>query len=370
MFADELEIMQRSARALIEELSPVGALRELRNVGNDRGFDSHFWQKATELGWGGVIIPEDLGGVGLGHVGAGILARELGREAALSPFLSTAVLGTTALLLSEQTPSRDQLLEQIAAGSTLVAVAIEALGAATAQVVYQHDSEGYTLSGQHKAVIDGHVADALIVRAEPALGQGETLVFLVDADAEGLAVSPRPLVDGRRLGDLTFNKVRVGEGALLSTSLSIDAYVECVLDAGRANLAARLSGMAEEAFARTVAFLKERVQFGRHIGSFQALQHRAALMHCEIEDAWSASLKALRAIDEGLPEKAFLVAVAKAKAGEVACRVTAECLQLHGGVGMTDEFDIGLYLKASRIDAELLGNVTFHADRVASHLGY
>lgn len=370
MLADELDIMQSSARALIEEHSPIGMLRKLRRAGNSTGFDPQFWQKAIDLGWGGVLIPEEFGGVGLGHVGAGLLARELGREAVLSPFLSTAVLGAWALLQSRQTPQRDALLEKIAAGQTLVAVALEANDVTDSRIVYHTSPDGYVLSGQLEAVIDGQAANAIIVCAEPLDGQKERLLFLVNTDVQGLSAKSRMLVDGRRLGDINFDKVEVPESARIFTLQPTETFIEYVLDAGRANQAARLSGMAEEAFSRTLAFMKERVQFGRAIGSFQSLQHRAALMHCEIEDAWSASLKALQSIDLDLTERAFHVAVAKAKASEVACNVIAECLQLHGGVGMTDEFDIGLYLKASRVDAELLGSVTFHADRIARHLGY
>ena len=213
-------------------------------------------------------------------------------------------------------------------------------------------------------VLDGHVADAFLVVSRQFAGT--PALFLVEADAPGLTRDARTLVDNRRVASVSLERVKVAADAVLGGAALIDA----TLDVGRAVVAAALCGVAEEAFARTTSYLKERKQFDRRIGSFQALQHRAAQMHIDIENSWSATLKALQALDAGAPSAAFDVAVAKAKASRTACAATAECLQMHGGIGMTDEFDIGLFLKRARVDSVLFGDAAFHADRVATMLGY
>ena len=196
---------------------------------------------------------------------------------------------------------------------------------------------------------------------------GEATYFLVGADAKGLARDRRTLVDSRRVATLHLDGVSLdGDAAIAGGAGAIEA----TLDAGRAVVAAALCGVAEEAFARTMSYLKDRRQFDRRIGSFQALQHRAARMHIDIENAWSATLKALESLATNANSVALDVAVAKAKASETACAATAECLQMHGGIGMTDEFDIGLFLKRARVDSVAFGDAAFHADRVATMLGY
>ena len=204
----------------------------------------------------------------------------------------------------------------------------------------------------------------MLIAAEP---EGEAALFLAKADAPGLSRDGRTLVDRRRVASVRLDGVSTGADARLEAGA---ATIEEIVDIGRAVVAAALCGVAEDAFARTARYLKERRQFDRRIGSFQALQHRAARMHIEIENAWSATLKAMQSIETRANSAALDVAIAKAKASETACAATAECLQMHGGIGMTDEFDIGLFLKRPRVNSVLFGDATLHADRVATMLGY
>ena len=225
--------------------------------------------------------------------------------------------------------------------------------------------EDWLVTAAKHFVLDGHVADAFLV--ESRRFEGAPALFLVEADASGLTRDARTLVDNRRVASVA---PRAACNCRRTPCSAASRLIEATLDVGRAVVAAALCGVAEEAFARTMSYLKERKQFDRRIGSFQALQHRAAKMHIEIENSWSATLKALQALDADAPSAAFDVAVAKAKASQTACEATAECLQMHGGIGMTDEFDIGLFLKRARVDSVLFGDAAFHADRVAMLLGY
>jgi alkylation response protein AidB-like acyl-CoA dehydrogenase len=356
---EDQRLLMESARGAVAEHAPISQYRALRELQGE-GFSRTFWKLCGEMGWSGVGVCETQGGSGFGIVGAGLVAREMARQLVLSPYLSTAVLAATAL--AEGSPAQQgQWLPRIAAAEAIVTLAHEE-PAGGEPVSAQRGSGGFRLTGDKHFALDGHAADAFLVSAR--LEDAATL-FVVEAGAPGVSRQTRILVDGRRVASLRFKAVEVAETAQLP-----GAKLERTLDAGRAVLAASLCGVAEEALRRTLDYLKQRRQFDRHIGSFQALQHRAGLAHIAVENAWSASLVALQALDARAPSAAFDVAVAKSKASRTAEDVTAECLQMHGGVGMTDAFDIGLYLKRARVEGTLLGDAAFHADRVATMLGY
>jgi len=363
---EDQRLLMDSARAAVAAHAPIAEYRKLREPQGE-GFSREFWKLAADMGWSGVLAPEAHGGAGFGVVGAGLVAREMARTLSLSPFLSTAVLAATALAEGGSDAQKDAWLPRIASAQTVVALALDegprpvaGLYATTAR----REGAGFRLDGEKHFVLDGHVAEALIVAATI---EGVPALFLVQADAPGVSKQPRILVDGRRVASVKFDGVVMSEAALLpGRALALDR----TLDVARAVVAASLCGVAEEALRRTLDYLKERRQFDRRIGSFQALQHRAALAHVAVENAWSATLQALQALDARANHAAFDVAVAKSKASRTAEEVTAECLQMHGGVGMTDAFDIGLYLKRARVEATLFGDAAFHADRVAAMLGY
>jgi alkylation response protein AidB-like acyl-CoA dehydrogenase len=357
-------LLMDSARAAIAERAPISEYRRLREPQGE-GFSRPFWALCGEMGWSGVLVPEAHGGTAFGIVGAGLVAREMARTLAPSPFFSTAVLAALALAEGGSPAQQEAWLPRIAGSQAIVALACdEGPRPGPGQTTAHREGASFRLSGEKHFVLDGHVAEAFLVAAHIGDAQG---LFLVGAEEPGIARHTRILVDGRRTASVTFDNVRLAEAALLpGRALAL----ERTLDVGRAVLAAALCGVAEEAFRRTLQYLKERRQFERRIGSFQALQHRAGLAHIAVENAWSASLQALQALDAHSPTAAFDVAVAKSKASRTAEEVTAECLQMHGGVGMTDAFDIGLYLKRARVDATLFGDAAFHADRVATMLNY
>jgi alkylation response protein AidB-like acyl-CoA dehydrogenase len=365
--SEEQRLLRDAAKAAIADKAPIALWRKLRGDADDAGYSRDFWRECAGMGWAGILIPEAYGGLDFGLAGAGLIAREMGRTLAASPFLSTAVMAARAIAEGGSEAQKSLWLKKIATGDAVVAIAIDEGARHDPSLLAASVIEaamGWRLNGEKTCVLDGAAADAMLVAARMS---GEHSLYLVEGGAAGLSRAARTLVDGRRVATLRLDNVNIATDARLGGGT---ALIDGVLDAGRGVLAASLCGVAEEAFDRTLAYLKQRRQFDRTIGSFQALQHRVAAMHVGIENAWSATLKALQALDAKAPNAALQIAMAKAKAGDTARAATGECLQLHGGIGMTDEFDIGLFLKKARVDAELLGDPAFQADRVAAMLGY
>jgi acyl-CoA dehydrogenase len=367
VLAEEQRLLRDSARAAIAAKSPIALWRKLRAENDEAGYSRDFWRACAEAGWAGVLIPEAYGGLDFGLVGAGLIAREMARTLAASPFLSTAIMAASALKNGGSEARKQTWLARIVAGAAVISAAIDESARhdpTRIETTATRTPRGWRLDGGKIGALDGAVADAFLVAAK---AEGEVGLYLVEARASGLSCVGRTLVDGRRVAALRFENVAAPADAKLCGG---GALIAQVLDVARGALAASLCGIAEEAFARTLDYLKQRKQFDRTIGSFQALQHRVAVMHVSVENAWSATLKALQALDSGSADAPLQIAMAKAKAGETGRTVAAECLQLHGGIGMTDEFDIGLFLKKARVDAELFGDPAYHADRVATMLGY
>ena len=370
---DEQRMLQDSARAFISENAPVAHLRALRDGRDDTGFSRDLWRKFAEMGFSGILIPEGQGGSGLGVVEAGVIAEELGRTLAPSPFLSTAVLAAAAIRRGGNAAQQAALLPKIAAAERVVALALDEgvkhrPGAIATKAV--RDGAGYRIDGDKTLVVDGHVADTLIVAARVA-GDGDPVaLFLVDAKAPGVALERTVMVDAHNAARVRLTGVRVAGDALLGSVEGGAALLEEVLDIGRAVLASELLGIADEVFARTLTYLKERKQFGRIIGEFQALQHRASELFCDIEMTRAIVIRALQAVDEDPVKARDLVSAAKARACTTANRAVQEGVQMHGGMGMTDQFDIGLFMKRARVVQELLGDAHFHADRHATLNAY
>jgi acyl-CoA dehydrogenase len=367
VLTEEQRLLRDSARAAIAAKAPIALWRKLRAENEEAGYSSSFWRDCAEAGWAGILIPEAYGGLDFGLVGAGLVAREMGRTLAASPFVSTAVMAASALKSGGSEAQKQHWLARIASGEAVISVAIDE-GArhdpTRIDTTVTRTPHGWRLDGGKIGALDGAVADAFLVAAK---AEGEVGLYLMEAQASGLSRVGKALVDGRRVATLRFVNVATPAEAKLAGGV---ALIEQVLDAARGVIAASLCGVAEEAFGRTLDYLKQRKQFDRTIGSFQALQHRVAIMHVDIENAWSATLKALQASDAKSGDASLQIAMAKAKASETGRAAAAECLQLHGGIGMTDEFDIGLFMKKARVDAELLGDPAYHADRVATMLGY
>ena len=374
---EEQQLLQDSARKLLDLRSPVSAARALRDNADESGFSRELWSEVAELGWSGILVPEALGGVDLGYVAAGIIAEQCGRTLAALPFLSTAVTAVSALLQGGTAQQQQSLLPRIAAGECLVALAIDersrhAPQSISSAVVAQ--SDGYRLSGRKIFVLDGHVADYLIVSARltgTASGTGgPTALFLVESGSPGVEIERTCTIDGRNAADVRLSDVRLTDEHRLSRDRTGQQLLDSVLDAARALLAAELVGIARECLHRTSQYLCQRKQFGKKLAEFQALQHRLAHLFCEVELAVSIAHAACGAIQENHEDSSTLVSAAKAKCGEVATLAASEALQMHGGIGMTDELDIGLFVKRARSAGETYGDVAFHRDRVARSYGF
>ena len=371
---DEQIMFRDAARRFAAERASVAELRRLRDTHDATGFSREVWKEMADMGWAGVLVPEEFGGAGFGYVGAGLLAQETGRNLSATPLLSTAVLGVTALLRST-VAHQQSLLPQVAAGDLLLALAVdEHTRHAPFSVATRATNSGgtYRLDGRKTHVLDGHVADRLIVSARVSGDAGSVdgiALFLVDAAAAGVTITRAEKVDSRNTATVRLHDVAIRAEDVLITEGG-GAVLDAVLDAGRGMLAAELLGIAEESFERTLVYLREREQFGVRIGTFQALQHRAAHLFCEIELVRSVVLRALGALDAQEENAAQLVCAAKGKAGEVAKLATNEAVQMHGGIGMTDEFDIGFFMKRARAAAETFGDQYYHGDRFAQLAGY
>lgn len=376
VLTEEQTMLRDSARGLLADKAPVAHLRQLRDEQSPDGLSRALRQTFAEMGFAGLLVPEAFGGSGLGMVEAGVVIEEIGRNLTPSPFLATAVIAAAALTHGGSAAQQQAYLPAIAAGSLLATLAIDegakhrplhtALQATRA-------GNGFRLSGSKALVLDGHIADLVIVAARSAGNPGERdglTLFLVDAKANGLTIERTAMLDYHNAARLEFDNVEVTSDAVLGALDHGAALLERVLDIGRVAVASELLGVAEGVFARTVAYLKERKQFGRLIGEFQALQHRAAHLYVEIEITRAALLKAAQALDSDPERAAALVAVAKAKAGSTATLAVQEGVQMHGGMGMTDAFDIGFFMKRARVCQELFGDSNYHAEQLARLKGY
>jgi alkylation response protein AidB-like acyl-CoA dehydrogenase len=368
---DEQTMLRDNARGFLAKNAPIAHLRALRDKRDADGFSRALWKNFVEMGWAGILVPQDYGGLGLGHVEAGVVMEELGRTLTPSPFLSTAALAATAISRGGTDKQKEEFLPKIVAGELIATLAIDETAKhhpdQTAMTATRAGN-GFRLSGAKTFVIDGHVANLLIVAARTsgkASDTGGLTLFIVDAKAPGVRAERTATVDTHNAARITFDDVGAGADTVLGKVDGAWDVLEGVLNVGRAAVAAEMVGASEEAFARTVAYLKERKQFGKAIGEFQALQHRAAHLYCELEVTRAAVLKALQTLDESYDRAGAIVSVAKARAGLSATLAVQEAVQMHGGIGMTDEFDIGLFMKRVRVCQELFGDSNFHADRLA-----
>jgi alkylation response protein AidB-like acyl-CoA dehydrogenase len=321
-------------------------------------------------------VPEAFGGSGLGCVEAGIVMEEIGRTLMPSPFLATSVLAASALSRGGSDAQKAQYLPKISDGALLASLAIDE-GAKHRPLMTRlqavRSGNGFKLSGDKAFVVDGHVADLLIVAARSAGAAGERdglTLFLVDPKTKGVAVERTAMVDAYNAARIVFDNAEVDADGVLGGVDQGFALLEGVLNIGRAAVAAEMVGLSEEVFGRTVTYLKERKQFGKLIGEFQALQHRAAQLYIDIEITRAAVLKALQTLDAGFDNAGAAVAVAKARAGTTATLAVQEGVQMHGGMGMTDQFDIGFFMKRARVCQELFGDANFHADQLARMKSY
>jgi alkylation response protein AidB-like acyl-CoA dehydrogenase len=376
VLSEEHRMLQQAARDFFTDRQPVKALRALRDTRDPVGFDPALWRDMAGLGWTGILVPETYGGSEFGYQGLGQVLEEAGRTLAASPLVSTVLFAGPLIVAAGTDPQRSELLGAIARGERILTVALEeGFRHAPHHIALRAERAdgGYVLTGEKTCVLDGHVADEVIVvaRTTGAEDAREGLTLLrVAGESPGLTRTRRWLVDSRNMADLRFAGVRVGSEAVLGPVDGAWPLLERALDGARAGLAAEMLGSGLEAFERTLAYLKLRVQFDVPIGSFQALKHRAALMFCEIELARSAVRAALAALDAGRDDVPLLASLAKAKACEMLELVTNEAVQMHGGIGMTDAEEIGLFLKRARVAQQTFGDAVYHRDRYATIRGF
>ncbi|MEP3074463.1 acyl-CoA dehydrogenase family protein [Maricaulis sp.] len=368
---EEAGMLKDAARGYLSTSAPVSQLRKLRDSGSEDGFDRKTWADMAEMGWTGVLVPEAHGGVEMGHVAAGVIAEEMGRTLTASPYISTAIMGATALSRFGSDGQKSEWLPRIAAGEAITALAADEgrkHNPSGVAVSAERSGNGFKLNGRKTFVAEGHVADMLIVSARTGGSENEAegiTLFLVPRDAAGVTVERKDTVDSRHAADIVLDNVEVTADAVLGEVDNGLGALEAVLDAGRAGLSAEMSGSAQQCLDSTVGYLKERKQFGQIIGTFQALQHRAAHLYSEVELGKSIVLKALQTLDAAPDHAAMMVSAAKAKLGQVAQLAAREGVQMHGGMGMTDEFDIGFYMKRVRVAEALYGDANYHADKFA-----
>lgn len=350
-------------------------LRHWRDINCPDGFGHALWKQFAELGLTGILAAEADGGLAMGHVEAGIVLTEIGRNLTPSPFLTTAVMGVTALSAGSD-ELRGRWLPGVIAGETVLAMAIDEGPKHRPERIAcraEKAGNGFRLSGRKDFVVHGASADALIVAARTSGSDDDAdgvTLFAVPKDAAGVRHDVVRLVDSAMASHVTFDNVELDGDCVIGEVDGGRALLNRVLDAGRVGAAAEQTGVASGAFDITTAYLKTRKQFGQLIGEFQALQHRAAHLYAEIEIAEAAVIKAQQLLDAGSDKAELMVAVAKAKAGKVCNLAVREGVQMHGGVGMTDEFDIGLYMKRDRALSEFTGDQFYHAERVAKLSGY
>jgi len=369
ILTQEQTLLQDAADGFLNEHAPISHLRALRDSHDPDGLSRELWRQFGEMGFAGVIIDEADGGSNLGAVEAGVIAESLGRTLTPSPFMGSAIL-SASILKQAGSEAQKKWLTKIAAGEAILSLALDEgpkHNPARISTRAERSGNGFVLNGTKAFVLDGHVADALIVVA--MANEGLSL-FLVDPATSGVVVERTPMVDAHNAARVTLTDASVTADAVIGTVGEGGHPLDQALTLGRACAAASLTGAGDQAFKITLDYLKTRQQFGKLIGEFQALQHRAAHLYTELELAKAASLAALQAIDEAKPHAAQAAAIAKAKAGRVAELAVQEGVQMHGGVGMTDAFDIGLYMKRVRVLNETLGDAHFHTDSLARHQAY
>ncbi|ARU05092.1 hypothetical protein CCO03_10680 [Comamonas serinivorans] len=370
---DESQTMLRdSARSFVTEQQPIAVLRKLRDTGDALGYSPEAWKTFADLGYAGMLVPEAQGGLGLQLRDAALVAEQLGHTLAPLPYLSTAVLAAWVLNKGQNQALKAQWLPRIAAADTVLAVAIDeaARPGAALTTVAKKQGDGYVVTGHKQLVIDGHAAEALLVAARDADDANSVVWLWVARDAQGVQTERVAMLDAHLTARVQLQNVAVAADGVIASGQAGAQLLASVLDVGRLMTAAELVGVGDEVFARTLEYLKQRKQFGKLIGEFQALQHRAAELYCDLELSRAMVWSGLQAVDEQAADAPLRVAQAKARASLSTNRAALEGVQMHGGMGMTDELDFGLFLKRARALQALFGDAHQMLDRMAQLKGY
>ena len=372
---DQAMLADSASQFMAEEGAIAKQLRHWRDRECNDGFGHELWKQFGEMGFAGMMISEDDGGLGMGNVEAGIVLEEIGRNLTPSPFLTSSVMAGTALGHASA-DLKERWIPGLVSGEHVYAVALDEGPKHRPESIAtkaERSGNGFRLSGNKDFVIHGASADMIIVAARTSGGNSDNdgiTLFAVPKDASGMSQEAVRLVDSSVATHLKLDGVELDGDAVIGEVDGGREVLNKMLHAGRVGAAAESVGVARGAMDMTVDYLKQRKQFGRLIGEFQALQHRAAHLYSEVEIARAAVLKAQQLLDAGSEQAELMVSVAKAKAGRTAGLAVREGVQMHGGIGMTDEYDIGLYMKRDRALSEFMGDAYYHAGRVAQLSGY
>ena len=373
---EEQQFLKDTAKNFAEERTPVNHFRSLRDNKDDLLWDKDTWKEMVNLGWSGILIPEEYGGSNFGLAGISVILQECGKTLTPSPLFATGVLGAYAISQYGTEEQKKKYLPQIANGEITTAIAIDEsshhnpLNINTSAV---SKDNSYILNGKKVFVVDGASADLLIVVARTSGKTGDSTgltLFLVENNQPSINVVKLDMADSRNYANITFSDITVQKENILGDVEAGGEAIENILDIGRIAISAEMLGNTEAAFESTINYLKERKQFGVLIGTFQALQHRAAEMFCEIELTKSSIMAAMQGADNNSNELQRLASLAKTMAGETLHLVSNEAIQMHGGIGVTDEYDLGFYLKRSRVVEQIFGCSKFHTERYANISGF
>ena len=368
---EEQNMLKSSAKELLDLKSPISLMRELRDD-NYNQFDPDLWKEMVEMGWTALTVQEEYNGLNFGYVGLGQVIEEMGKKLTVSPMISTVLVSTTIVGLSKNEVLKSKLFDEIMSGKKLCTLAHEESSHHNPNIdlsIISNNNEKFILNGKKRFVIDGTISDYLIVSANSE-SNGSLELVIIDSKSKGITFNNKVHMDSKIYSDISFNNVEFSKDNFLSTENDGKKILKKALDIACVGLAAEMLGNIQQAFDMTIQYLKEREQFGVKIGSFQALQHRSAIMFGEIELCKSIVLKALQAIDSGDENLPELASLAKSKLGLTSKLVTNEAVQMHGGIGVTDDADIGFFLKRVRVSQRIFGDSNYHLDRVAKFNSY
>lgn len=365
IFNEEQTMLQDTARAFVQEHAPVSNLRTIRSERQGAAYDANLWQQLCELGLPATALSEDNGGLGFGYMGLAAVLMETGRNIVASPLVSSVAAASSMIELAGSEAQKARWLPLLSSGQITATVAVQEGRHYNLEAMSSTLTEGQ-LNAHKTMVMDAQEADLLIVVARDTAGA--LCAAVLDASEPSIAQERYPLMDGRKYSDLNINALNVASDRILGEGADVDAAIKKALDIATLAVSAEMIGGAESLIERTVIHLNDREQFDVKLATFQALQHRCAEMYCQLELAKSALLGAFTRLDAG-KDIGKVVSQTKALANECYQHISNEAVQMHGGMGITDELDVGLYLKRSRVCNQLFGDAQYHRNRYALALG-
>ncbi len=376
VLTEDEQFLKDTAKSFADERAPITHFRALRDSNDPILWDKEIWCEMVKLGWPGILIPEEYGGSNFGITGIGVILNECAKTLTPSPLFATGVLGAYAITNFGTDEQKQNFLPKIVSGDLTTALAIDESShhnPKETEMIAKKEGESFIINGKKTFVVDGASADLFIVLARTSGNKGDMTgltLFLVDSNTKGIEKIKLEMADSRNYANINFDNVEICNSNILGDAEAGGETVEDILDVGRIAIASEMLGNAEAAFDATLDYLKQRKQFGVLIGSFQALQHRAAEMFCELELTKSSVMAAMKAAEEGSNELQRLSSLAKTMAGETLHLVSNEAIQMHGGIGVTDEYDIGFFLKRARVAEQIFGSSKYHTERYANLSGF